>query len=243
MAEIGLSSVGFPGLMLLLLPIPFAFAVDGSILLLLRKKLAVLFVYYAITRILQIIALTYYAYDDSSKLSSELWISLSTITLSVFVIVSGLMFFRQNRSWLKLLPLTILAVASIAICIPIALTFTGIVKTDRSALKADILIANDLDLLQRDIGFSSKDGKPPTGTAKELAERGDFERQFKIADRAEAYTYEALPESNQFKLCATFALDNPDLTAFDPDYAEGNTYYYKKGYQCFKFNMGPALPS
>ena len=65
-AEIGLSSLGYPGFAFLLMPIPVFIFSDGIILFAIRKSPKTLFNYYIATRLLLMAILTFTAYGDGS---------------------------------------------------------------------------------------------------------------------------------------------------------------------------------
>lgn len=240
--EISLSSLGYPGFAFLLMPIPVLIFSDGIILFAIRKSSKTLFNYYIATRLLLMAILTFIAYRDVSDgvgLDTDYFPLIAIACTTLFTITTFLL--RPYNTLQIRMRNAFLLVSMIIMAVNIffATIGVGIVKNGWSAKKKDAQISYDFHLMSQDINRISSYGDKalPYGTAKELAQQGEYGKEFHIGDRADAYTYKILDDGS-FELCATFETD----TTTDPLYQnrsyirEDDENYHRAGYQCIHYD-------
>jgi len=235
-AEAGLSSLGYSGLILILLPIPFLITSDGVALFLIKGSPATK--YYSISRVLLLMLLTGLTFQSASELDASALQPLLVVINTLFAMFTTYILFRPNlKSWLFRIAIATFSTVVI-LNTYLALGAGGVIQTSVTEDSKDQQIAYDFQLLSQDIQYMYNNrGGFPSGTARDMAQKGEYSVRQGVADRADAYDYIISSDGETFELCATFATDTTD----DPDFADGpgyyenNPYYHKAGYQCFTY--------
>ncbi len=171
-------------------------------------------------------------FRDTSAMLGTVFLFASVALLAATLIVATVTRFSVLRTKKGA------SVAIVACVVVGGLVGFGVYARDHSGASKDRQIEYDFHLMEQDIHGMATDNQNrlPEGTAREIASRGEYSKEFKIAERAANYTYVPMQDRKAFQLCAYFMTDTTgEHTAQSrrPD----DESYHRAGYQCITYEL------